>query len=626
MMFSVALINMPFANLNLASIGPTQLQAATNRECSNKVKTEIFYLNHAFAELFGFEEHFEIATAVNSSNRGLGDWIFRQAAFPTVPDNSMEYFRRYFPHNNEESQRLRALVARVRPKIDDFIEELIDRYRLATFDIVGFTSMFSQTVPSLALARHIRARNPEVILVMGGANCEAPIGPELVKNIDWIDYVFSGPALKSFPLFVRLWVDGERDRVGEVAGIFSKTNSATVRGEVVIGEELDIDDVLALDYQPFIDMVKQSWPRRQLPITLPFETSRGCWWGERAHCTFCGLNGMTMAYRPMQPELAFDLINSLFSYDNASRLICVDNTMPKSYLKSVFPFLKTPDKIHIFYEVKSDLADDDIRVLSKARVLAIQPGIEALATSTLKLMRKGVTSFTNISLLMNCLTHGVLPVWNLLVGFPGEKGEIFERYLKDIPTLVHLPPPTGVYPVRFDRFSPYFKSADKYGLDLEPLAFYELTYPFSKDALMNMAYFFSDKNYTADYFQTIIRYIIPLQQAIASWHRLWSMPNPPELYVQNVGDAPIVHDSRSGSAKTFALSPEAGRVLDALSRRMGVSELRALLPDLGADEVESALKQLKDKKLLFVEGDRFMSFVFKQRPNRIVSDLQKWAA
>jgi len=348
-MFSIALINMPFANLNLASIGLTQLQAATNRDCSDSVRTEIFYLNHAFAELFGFDEHFEIAATVNSSNRGLGDWIFRQAAFPTAPDNSLEYFRRYFPHDNEDSRRLRALVARVRPKLDHFIEEIIDRYRLDTFDIVGFTSMFSQTVPSLAVARHIRNRNPAVILVMGGANCEAPMGPELVKNVDWLDYVFSGPALKSFPLFVRLCLDGERERVGEVAGIFSKTNAATVRGEAVIGEELDIDDVIELDYQPFIDLVKQSWPERQPRITLPFETSRGCWWGERAHCTFCGLNGMTMAYRAMQPERALDMIRSLFSYDNVDRLICVDNIMPKNYLKSVFPFLKTPGQISIFY-------------------------------------------------------------------------------------------------------------------------------------------------------------------------------------------------------------------------------------------------------------------------------------
>ena len=71
-MFDVALINMPFADFNLASIGVTQLQAALNRECFDKARAEIFYLNHAFAELFGFEGARGVASAVNSSNRGLG--------------------------------------------------------------------------------------------------------------------------------------------------------------------------------------------------------------------------------------------------------------------------------------------------------------------------------------------------------------------------------------------------------------------------------------------------------------------------------------------------------------------------------------------------------------------------
>ena len=32
-------------------------------------------------------------------------------------------------------------------------------------------------------------------------------------------------------------------------------------------------------------------------VRLPYETSRGCWWGAKSHCTFCGLNGTTMAFR-----------------------------------------------------------------------------------------------------------------------------------------------------------------------------------------------------------------------------------------------------------------------------------------------------------------------------------------
>ena len=35
------------------------------------------------------------------------------------------------------------------------------------------------------------------------------------------------------------------------------------------------------------------------------ETSRGCWWGERSHCTFCGLNGMGMTYRSKNSVLAW---------------------------------------------------------------------------------------------------------------------------------------------------------------------------------------------------------------------------------------------------------------------------------------------------------------------------------
>jgi ribosomal peptide maturation radical SAM protein 1 len=625
-MLSVALINMPFANLNLPTIGLTQLQSVLNRDFSGTVRTEIFYLNHAFAELFGFDGHMEISSTANSCNRGVGDWLFRQAAFPDLPDNTLEYFRRYFPRKTDESQRLQALVVTTRPQIDEFIEQLIDRHGLDQFDIVGFTSMFSQTVPSIAMARHIRKRNPRAVLVMGGANCEAPMGPELISNLDCLDYVFSGPALKSFPHFVRLCADGQLERVSEIAGIFCKENVSTVKGEAVIGEDLDIDDVLPLDYQPFVDLIKKKWSARDLPITLPFETSRGCWWGERAHCTFCGLNGMTMAYRAMQPDLALDLIQSLFRYDQVNRLLCVDNIMPKSYLKSVFPLLKTPDTVHIFYEVKADLSEDDVRTLAEARVMAVQPGIEALDTSTLKLMRKGVTSFANVSLLINCLRYGVLPVWNLLVGFPGEEGEVFERYLKEIPALVHLPPPTGVYPVRFDRFSPYFKGAAEYGLQLEPLPFYALTYPFPKEALANIAYYFGDRNYRATYFQTIVHYIAPLQLAIAAWQQRWLVGVRPELYIQRHGETPVIYDSRSGVVETFELDARAGRVLGALADRMSLSQLRDLVPELTADEVASALQQLKDRCLLFVEGDRFMSIVLKQPSQTLRADLMKGAA
>ena len=114
---------------------------------------------------------------------------------------------------------------------------------------------------------------------------------------------------------------------------------------------------------------------------------------------------------------------------------------------------------------------------SKTGFKIIQPGIESLATSTLKLMKKGTTAFRNVCLLKFCAIYDIEPSWNLLIGFPGEGEDVYRKYLDDLPLLVHLPPPTDVYPVRFDRYSPYFMKSNEYGLDLRPLDYYSLIYP-----------------------------------------------------------------------------------------------------------------------------------------------------
>lgn len=56
-------------------------------------------------------------------------------------------------------------------------------------------------------------------------------------------------------------------------------------------------------------------------------------------------------------------------------------------------YLDTPPGMSMVYEVKADLDEDDFRDLARARVMRIQAGIEALNTSTLKLMRKGTSVF-----------------------------------------------------------------------------------------------------------------------------------------------------------------------------------------------------------------------------------------
>ncbi|MFD2350415.1 RiPP maturation radical SAM C-methyltransferase [Nonomuraea ferruginea] len=459
-MLDIALVNMPFADRRRPSFALSQLSSLVQRDFGDEARVRVCYLNHDVVRFFGAELYDAVAEGMEHHVAGIGDWLFRQVAFPDAPDNGEEYFSRYFV--GPAHAALRARLMRHRERLGEFCAHLAEKYRLAEADVVGFSSMFMQTVPSLAMAAVVKERSPGTVTVMGGANCEAPMGAALVEHAGQLDYAFSGPALRSFPRFLRAVIDGDEETPHRIPGVVSRRNCQEDRYRRAIGADTDIDDCLEPDYASFVSSFGEltAAVEDKVEPILFFETSRGCWWGERSHCTFCGLNGQGMAYRAMTPDRAVAQFERLFEYAPWCTVYsCTDNIMPLEYLTEVLPRLRPPSGASIFYEVKVGLDQQDMSEMARAGVDRIQPGIEALSTGTLKLMKKGSSAFQNIQLLKNCVRYGIAPAWNLLIGFPGEPESTFAKYLGDLPSLAHLPPPEGVFPVRFDRYSPYFNQA-----------------------------------------------------------------------------------------------------------------------------------------------------------------------
>lgn len=624
-MYRIRFINLPFAALQFPSLALTQLKSVVESRCGEQVQAQLIYANHEFAPLPGETLYQEIATSVRHGLTGLGDWLFRRVAFPELPDNSTEYLARCYPRRDPEHERLRQAICRLRDQVETWLDGLIDRHALDRMDLIGLTSMFSQNVACFALARKIKLRNPAATIVLGGANCEHPMGAEIVRQVRWLDFVFSGPALCSFPEFVEQRLRGDDAACQRIDGVFSRRNappSPQVAGNrelpllamstPTFGRELEIDVPVPLDYDDFLASLQSA---TRLAPALLFETSRGCWWGERAHCTFCGLNGLLMKYRAMPPARALEQFRRLFA--QAARfpkleLHAVDNILPREYLDEVFPQLDTPTNVEIFYEVKSDLRPDDVATLARARVLMIQPGIEALATSTLQLMRKGTTAFHGVLLLKRCSQHGIVPHWNLLIGFPGESAEVYQKYLRDIPRLTHLPPPMGVFPVRFDRYSPYFANPQAYGLDLRPYEFYRLVYPFPEATLAKIAYFFFDNNFRADYFVQMVDWIGPLGEHIDVWVKRYAGADGrprAELSLVDEGAQAYLNDTRDGTARRHALNRTGLRLLELLNEPRDRRWLAQHLADEPFPDWEQELSRLLDWNVLFEEQGRWLSLV-----------------
>jgi magnesium-protoporphyrin IX monomethyl ester (oxidative) cyclase len=607
---------MPFADWDRPSVALSQLAAHTKREFGDSVSVDIRYVNIDFALLFGAGEYKLFANNADFLTTGIGEWLFRRVAFPDEADNTAEYFRRYFV--DAGSADFRARMLGVRDRLADFCRKIVDDYRLAEADIVGFTSMFAQSIPSIALARLIKERNPEVITVMGGANCEAPMGAVLAEDVPAVDFIFSGPALHTFPEFVQCILDGKPELADNIPGVMSQRNAAVPKFRKAIGRDRDIDDYVQPEYQSFIDKFSACQDALRddagtAEPTLYFETSRGCWWGQRSHCTFCGLNGMDMGYRSMSAEKAIEQFEWLFSFSPWCRTFAgTDNIMPRNYVRDVFSRLDPPTGASLFYEVKVPLADRDIQQMAQAGVTVVQPGIEALATSTLQLMAKGTTVFLNLQFLQKCLKYDVNPLWNLLIGFPGEDAEVYRKYVADLPRLIHLPPPEGTFLVRFDRYSPYYTKSDEYGLDLQPLDFYRLIYPepvVPEEHLQDLAYYFADQN-LAPYQYRAIEHLGDLKRLIKAWREAWESDAPtPRLVL--TGDAPGdlgVLDTRFGSSQWVPVTPEAAAMLRRLTSPVKADKLPGEL-DMPADRVQALLADFDKRKFLFHEGDSILSLV-----------------
>jgi len=610
--YRIALINMPFARLAMPSIALTQLAAVLKKKLGTEVDIPIHYLNLDFMEYLGDMPLYNHTHSPTAFMTGIADWFFRQSAFPDAEDNTDAYYARYYHSQDGDTQSIWHQLEQKRAGLDAFLDILIDRYALLETNMVGFTTLFSQTTASIAMARRIKARSPDIATVIGGASCEAEMGMTLAASVPILDAVFSGPALESFPAFVTHLRNGDHLAWDAINGVFTQTNRhrwPTTEGDSTIGmlgDASDINDRVTLDYESFLNDLTSAFPNGDVLPELLFETSRGCWWARKKACSFCGLNGRHMQPQTMTAENAIAHIEFLYPYVARCRIfMAVDTSLPPGYTSDVFPQLTPPPGMNLFYELRPDVTKTEIQVLVDAGVRAFQPGIESLSTSSLRLMNKGITAFQNIIFLKNCSAHPVRVDWNLLVFSPGEDEAIYEKTLRDIPLVTHLAPPSGAYPVGFVRFSQYAQTPGAYGLDLTPKDFYGLTYPFDRQAITNLAYHFDDANEDHAH---VNMWLDRLNAAVDQWTRQWmgtdGIPQA-RLCFASDDETWAIYDSRSGDELETEISAVEKRLLDALNRPRTIAQLQH---EFGADTAPM-LNDLRTRGWLFEEDDRFLSLV-----------------
>ena len=455
----VCLVNMPWHLLELPSLALSILEQATLDALPN-ARVDVRYANVSWADYVyrttGAQLKPDLYNRISEGgiSCSLGDWIFTTALWDDPWDD--KFFFRYLPPS--ESWPLDDLIA-LRRLAPDFVRSLAAEIVADGATIVGFTTTFTQNIPALSLAKQLKTIAPEITIVFGGANCDGPQGAALHRQFPFIDYLIRGEAETSFPSLLKYLNDG--GPLPDIPGLCHRGPN----GESVADERhpplVSLSDTLTPRFTTYLRQIDESSIRPFIRPKAIVESSRGCWWGEKSHCTFCGLNGATMKFRSKNPATVVKEIRSAAADCLSLDIFMVDNILDMHYFDTLLPMLsQEPYDYCLHYEIKSNISLKQVNQLRQGKVFHVQPGIESLTSSVLRSMRKGVTGWQNLRFLRDCQAVGITVTWNYLYGFPDEREEDYEDVLRQLPFLFHLPPPAEVVRFSIQRFSPYFNNPE----------------------------------------------------------------------------------------------------------------------------------------------------------------------
>ena len=584
-------------------------------------QSEVIYGNLAFANIIGLAEY----DAIDNSyfEQLIGEWTFSRAAFPEKKQQDDEFFALF----SDITPKLIKQLLSVRESAETYIKTLSTDIAKHSPKIVACTSTFQQNCASLALLREIKKQSPSTVTILGGANCESTMGQTISENFNWVDYVFSGECDAVIGEFVDKIINDQPIGVHNLPHGFiaqghsdlliaeSAKNKTPPRGYIE-----DMSQVGVPIYDSYFDSISALNLDEKISAGLLIETSRGCWWGAKKHCTFCGLNGVSMEHRSKKPEdvvAEFEQLSS--SYQN-TKFEVVDNILPMEYMKTVVPELSKKQNYNIFYETKSNLKKEHIEQLALSGIKWIQPGFESLHDDFLKLIDKGVTGVQNVSALKWCRNSGIVVIWNLLFAAPNEKEAWYNEMADLVPLISHLQPPNKeLCQIRFPRFSPYFKTPDKFDLVLEPLKSYQYIYPLKGEKLFNLAYFFDHhSNKTTDVFhlKTQPKHKLKahqhLQEQLNNWINQWQQSSMPLLYMSDQADKIVIIDTRKvATSFTHVLTGITAEIYrlcqEPITKNRLISKLEQIKKTVNYITIEQALKSLIDDKLLLSLSNCYLS-------------------
>ena len=329
------------------------------------MRAQVLYPMFRLSHMLGMDACRKIDAFPYSS--GLEEYLFAHMTDVenTCSDETFAAFlcREYPVYSFDE---VLSLLIYAREKARLCVDELALEIARRRPGVLAVSSIFSQVNGALAVIKRVKEIAPGIASILGGTNVSGEAGAAILRHYPSVDYVFFGEGDEVFAQVCRIAMGLESGPM---------PYGVVRRGEPVpdpIPHRMteDMNQVCWPDYSDYV----AEWEREQagsygVPMfgrqfveenkdllylsganyAIYLEGSRGCWWGQKHPCSFCGLNGRT------------------------------DNILSFDAMEHLLPMLaESGRKLTLVGEVKTNLKERDIEKLVQAGFRIVQPGIESL--------------------------------------------------------------------------------------------------------------------------------------------------------------------------------------------------------------------------------------------------------
>lgn len=284
--------------------------------------------------------------------------------------------------------------------------------------ILGLSIVFSsQILYTLLICREVKKLLPDTKICLGGPQASIFWKAFIYRDElqPYLDVISIEQGEYSIKALADCWIKGTKKLI-DVPNLIFREESQNNIIETKKAHQIPMQDIPMPDFTD-LPLDKYCFPK------LPYQMTRGCYWGR---CAFCGYRGSNVQYHISPKDKVISDLIELKKLHDVRNFYFVDDAIAPNYMEGIAKLILENDLDIVytaFLRTEEGFTPEVCALLYKSGLRSVLFGFESANERILSIMDKGMTLQIAVEILRNFKRAGIENHLSCIIGFPSETEE-----------------------------------------------------------------------------------------------------------------------------------------------------------------------------------------------------------